>query len=194
MRFELENGQSIEVYRDEDAENPWDEYGVCLWDIVSNRRNVADYINHGCNAEWVLEKFFDNRAKQGASEFETRDYLMTAVYMYEHSVTTISLSPFSCPWDSGIGYVAYIDKYEYRKLNGGRWNRKKAMRSLEYSIKQMDAWLQGDCYGYELYDVNGDWIDGCCGFYGWDELICYLRDELDKNIAEKVETSCRYGF
>lgn len=53
-----------------------------------------------------------------------------AVYMYSHTGQTVSLSPFSCPFDSGI--VGYI------------WTNSD--RLAESLVKELDAVLRNDWY------------------------------------------------
>lgn len=183
----LSNGFVIEIYRDEYADCPFDFCEGHLWDWISNYRDWEDRKENNYRpSDEVLEMFFNRRAKEGASEFETKDYIMTAIYAYIHGGATISLSPFYCPWDSGIAYVAYMDKNAYRR-EFGRWNKKKAMQMLEWRVKEMDEWMQGETYGFELRDKKGDWIDGCGGFYGEDSLWNYLKENVAYIDAEEIE-------
>lgn len=189
MEITLKNGNKLNIHRDDDAECPFDMTDSRIWDWYSNNRRWNDHAdNRYRNPDDVLEMFFEKRAKTGASEVETKDYYMVAIYVYQHGVTTISLSPFSCPWDSGIGYIAYIDKNAYRKEFGGRWNRKHAMQILKWEVNEFDTWLQGDVFAVELLDSNGEWLDGCGGFYGKEELLFYIRNNFtevtDEDVAE----------
>src|SRR5687768_2810901 len=55
-------------------------------------------------------------------------------YAHVHSDTTLSLYPFSCPWDSGQAGIATINKAKFcQEFGYKRWNRyakEKAMATL----------------------------------------------------------------
>ena len=73
-----------------------------------------------------------------------------------------------------MDYYAYIDRDKAisDKLTVGRkvsW--KDAKKSLKYSIKYFKNWAEGNCFGFESYDVNPlnkemEEPDSCWGFIG----------------------------
>lgn len=87
------------------------------------------------------------------------------VWGYSHSGLTISCGervyPYNDQWDSGLlGWIVF-PKPDYW---GDDW-RKRAFEVMRAEIEEVDTWLQGNVYGYTLYQ-NGKEIDSCWDFYG----------------------------
>lgn len=82
-----------------------------------------------------------------------------AVYMYCHGGSTVSLSPFSCPFDSGV--VGWI------------WtNSDKLAQSV---VKEIDEFLRDDLY--EIYSSEDDFNNGDYAFVGsYAECLEYARE------------------
>jgi len=138
------------------------------------------------------------------------------LYIYEHSGITISTGGFSCPWDSGQAGWIYTTKEEIMKCGGSIRNekgnyikvteknwRKAAQVWMEGEVKLYDQYIQGDCYGYIIDELDMDYqaaleskmnlldeddmewnenVDSCWGFFSekWgDDLI----EEIAKEVA-----------
>ena len=137
------------------------------------------------------------------------------LHIYEHGGITISTGSFHCPWDSGqagwiyttkeeiIGCGGKIksDKGNYIKVNDRNW-KKAAYTWMEGEVEQYDMYLQGDCYGYIIDELDMDdqasleskmnllneddmeWnedVDSCWGF-----LSSKWGDELIEEIAREA--------
>ena len=103
-----------------------------------------------------------------------KDYWFYPVYGYVHSGVALSLTPFSCTWDSGMaGYVAVK-----RPSRGGEWRTRKAFLAyLEAYIETFNDYLAGDCYGYEVVETGTDEVvDSCWGFIGFDHTASGLYE------------------
>ena len=100
------------------------------------------------------------------------DYWYEPIYAYTHSGMTVSTTPFSCRWDSGVlGYVA-----AKRPSRGGEFKRRASFRAaLDSYVKVLDDYLQGDCFGYEV-EIDGEVTDSCWGFIGSDHTASGLMD------------------
>jgi len=89
---------------------------------------------------------------------------------------------FSCPWDSGqVGfiYVSILDAgREWSDLEGEAL-RERAGECLRSEVETYDQYLTGDVYGVVVEDANGEHLDSCWGFYGWD----YAKQEADRMLA-----------
>lgn len=97
-------------------------------------------------------------------------YIWDTVYGYEHGGRTVSTSPFSCRWDSGLlGYIA-VHKDKVRSEFG--WKRitkareQQILTYLEGEVETLAQYLEGDIYGYQVTDDEGNIIDSCWGYYG----------------------------
>ena len=155
--FEVVSGGKLEIYRDEDCQNPrdWDNLGTMV--------------------------FFHRRYKLGdkhsfANPFELRDHLLETevlsvpVYMYDHSGLALQTTPFSCPWDSGQLGVIYTTKEKVIKEFGNFSDKtqEKVLEVLKKEVETYSAYLEGHCYGFKRLDAEGKELDACWGFIGDD--------------------------
>lgn len=117
-------------------------------------------------------------------------------------------TPFSCGCDSGqVGWI-YIDR-ETGQREWGRFWRKKAEKYLIAEVEEYDQYLRGDVWGYTITDKDGNEVDGCWGFYGYDYAVqeakgCAdwhykrsVKQHLQKIkmwIRSKVDLQYRHGF
>lgn len=137
------------------------------------------------------------------------------LHIYEHGGITISTGGFSCPWDSGQAGWIYTTKKEimecggsilnekgnYIKVTDKNW-KKAAQIWMEGEVELYDQFLQGDCYGYIIDELDMDcqaalesemnlldeddmeWnenVDSCWGYYSdkWgDDLIEEIASEV----------------
>ena len=102
------NGYHINIYYDDDAGSPrkmFDNLGT-LYTAHRRYRPEKEFDEH-----FDIDKVFDGRIGNFRGSF-LKEYIALPVYLYEHSGTTVSTSPFSCPWDSGFfGIIAVpLDK------------------------------------------------------------------------------------
>lgn len=118
------------------------------------------------------------------------DYWLWPVYGYVHSGVALSLTPFSCLFDSGVaGYIAVK-----RPSRGGEWRTRKAFLSYaEACIETFNAYLAESCYGFKVIETDTDTVvDSCWGFIGFDHeksgLYEYGKDSCDYYQAEYNKT------
>ena len=137
------------------------------------------------NAESLPRQF---KCIQGLRGVETLEALqqvaiIVPIYMYEHSGMTISINPFSDPWDSGqVGF--------YFMTKGRAWHewgypltkarREKAIKCLEAEIAAYDQYLTGDVWGFQIIDAEDKETDSCWGFYGDDIKTNGILDHLSE--------------
>ena len=167
----------IEIFTDDDPENPreWDNAGrmVC-W---HRRYNLGD-----THAFAVPAEFNEWWAEHGEG------VLLFPLYLYDHSGITISMAPFSCPWDSGqVGYhciTAAKIKEEWGEVPdaAGQTPQQRAESCLRAETETYDRYLQGEVYGYTVSrdSVGSDGLrsyrdesESCWGFFGLE----YCRQE-----------------
>ena len=174
---------TYEIIQDEDASNPrmeFDNVGTMV--CFHNRYDLGD-TGHGYSSgdfnSWAELKKAIIADNNGA--------IILPVYMYDHSGITISTRPFSCPWDSGqIGFI-----FCPREKAISEWGRKictkkvreKAENYLRGEIKTYNQYLTGDVWGYVIEDEEGNHIESCFGFYGYD----YCEEEA-KSIIGVLES------
>ena len=114
-----------------------------------------------------------------------KHYLILPVYLYDHSGLSMSTGSRSCRWDSGqVGYIyvslaAALDSqsikhddlpdpalwemtFPHRDKDGhvvSRTLRDKVTRYLEAEVRDYSSYLEGDIYGYRLFDTGDTFAD-----------------------------------
>ena len=102
-------------------------------------------------------------------------YHAIPLYAYIHGGVTISITPFSCPWDScQVGYVMV------KRQKGWSWKRDDAIVIANHHALQYDQALQGEVYGVSIYkdDELYDTIHSIVG--SEDHAFYRARLEIDK--------------
>ena len=182
------NGYHINIYYDDDAGSPrkmFDNLGT-LYTAHRRYRPEKEFDEH-----FDIDKVFDGRIGNFQGSF-LKEYIALPVYLYEHSGTTVSTSPCSCPGDSGFfGIIAVpLDKVrrEYGWKNITVERRKRIEEYLQGEIKTLDDYYTGEVFGYCITpeDDDSNELDSCWGFYGTDSLkemeaeCRHIIDGLDK--------------
>ncbi len=170
-------GYDIKIEQDELLESPreWDNLGTMV--CFHNRHDLGD-----------KHSFYD---PDDFKEFlkETK-VIALSLYLYDHSGLTMSVAPFSCPWDSGQVGLIYIEveqvKEEWEWKNLSRKRIEKIEKILGQEVITYDDYLTGNVW-YFCIEKDGEHVDSCGGFYG--DPDGYLMDEcrsiIDNNIKEE---------
>ena len=181
-------GYDIGIYYDTSPESPreWDNLGTFY--TAHCRYRPEKEFDEYFRREEVFDRYGDF-----SDSFEKK-YIALKIYLYYHSGQTISSSPFSCPWDSGLfGIVAVsVEKvkkeYGWKLLTAAR--RRKIEEYLQGEIDTYDNYLRGEVYGYRITpaDDKDDVLESCWGYYGksgLEQLEDECRDMIDHLISEK---------
>lgn len=107
---------------------------------------------------------------------ERGDNICIPVWMYDHSGTcykAADTNPFHCPWDSGCFGFIYVTRADARKALG----KSRLMASDVETVKDIlrsevdvySAWANGEVYGWEVLDPQGEQVDSCWGYIGDSE-------------------------
>ena len=201
VKSEKYRGYMINIHLDEDPQSPreWDNLGVIAYkhrNYALGEEEISDPI------DWLAEKLgidepgdYCNENKDRLEALFLEKHVTLPLYLYDHSGITISTTPFSCCWDSGrLGYI-YTTLEQLNKLrhNWKRWSakrREKASKWLEEEVEGFDQYLTGDVYGFEIIDPDGENIDSCWGYYGYeniDELIEECKSTIDHEIKDVLK-------
>lgn len=203
----------IEIWYDDCAESPrdWDNLGTMV--CSHNRYTLGD-------RQDIKQVFRELLGKIGVSEYNAYNYvdlndystilnrlnnsnkfIVLPVYMYEHSAIALSTGDFGDRWDSGCIGFTYVDKEKVRKEYGVKVVTKKIREKVEKlmssEVERYGHYVNGDCYGYTLYEKqvspitgheNEEEIDSCGGFVGdlWDiehNNWFDLPEEIAKELA-----------
>lgn len=176
-------GFTICIKQDDDAVSPreWDNLGTMLCE--HRRYNLGDK-----DAE--LEDYEDARDDEEiAAELP--------LFLLDHSGLTLRTFR-GCEyygWDTSRVGVIYVTKKALREwFNVKRISKKtrgRATEVLQAEVEIYDACLTGSVYGYIVEDKDGDGVDSCWGFYGWNHEKSGLLQEARMAIDWMVEEAER---
>lgn len=168
---------TISIHYDTDSESPrqWDN--ICIIHVAHKRYSFGDK-NHN-SYESVQEA--EREAKANGD-------IILPLYMYDHSGITISLSPFSCPWDSGqVGFVQVPKQKMIEEFGKKRFTKRLKEKALEVAkgeVETLDSYIRGEVYGF----VIGDNTDSCWGFYSIEEAIDAAKESIDNLVETETAT------
>jgi len=159
-------GYRIEIVLDEhpsDSPRDWDNVGT-IYTPPLRKYKIADEEQ---SSEWIAEYI------------KRKDVVALPVYMIDHSGIALSTRPFHDPWDSGqIGIIAVTREKAYTEF-GRRINRRTIEKWLRAEIEVYSSYIQGEIYGYRVFDPDGRETDSCWGFIGTGGLKCAIQDAKD---------------
>lgn len=126
-------------------------------------------------SDWLPEYGPDALTGDIIDALQELGYFVAPAYAYVHSGTALSLSPFSCRWDSGqFGY--YLVTPEDFKREGI-----ETENVVEWAESNFGLWaryVSGDWHFVTVFDAEGDVIHSEGG-YSWD---CF-RDQPEGPLA-----------
>lgn len=130
------------------------------------------------------------------------------LYLYDHSQQSISTESFCgravhAEWDSGrIGFI-YATKEDIRKNWVVKRVSKKLLKDTERILKSevatYDQYIQGNVFGFNIEDAEGNRIDSCGGYIGedyYDNMVAEAKSTLDYHIKElkkEISTASNLG-
>ncbi len=172
----LANGYTVKICYDDDPISPreWDNAGTVTL-LQGLRYNFGDDTESGEAIREIMEN---------------PQNLVLPIYLYDHSGITINTTGFSCRWDSGQAGVIYMTKakavQEWGKKICTKAVKEKALACMRAEIKELDQYITGTVYAYEIYDREGEFCDSCHGFYG-EESYCFSEGEAAANYLSEAE-------
>ena len=139
---------------------------------IEDNEGIDNPWEHGREFEYELESRNFYMASEDMPDVSDKDYWFFPIYAYIHSGMSVSTTPFSCRWDSGVlGQVAVK-----RPSKGGGFKTRKAfMKHLEVMTNVLNSYIQGDCYAIVI-EKDGVQTDYLCGFIG-DHKTSGILDE-----------------
>ena len=172
---ETYKNHTIEIKYQNDPESPREWDNIC--------------IVHNCHSRYSLgDKNYNNREDidEAMHEAKKNGDIIVPLYLYDHGGITISLTPFSCPWDSGqVGFVQVPRKKmleEFGKKNFTPKLKVKALEIAESEIETLDRYVKGEVYGY-IIDEDG----GCWGYYSIEDAQNEAKAVIDYLEKMKIE-------
>lgn len=172
----------INIIQDEYAGSPreWDTLSTIL--AFHKRYDLDEDKDCPCGVRDFDKELVDDYV----SSIDKNGGVVFSLYMYDHSGISLSISPFSCSFDSGqLGFI-YVkkEKLESENLDAIK-DFKKISEIIKGEIDVYNEYLMGSVY--RIID-NANEID-CGGYYGYDGYKSALAEieslGLSKFIDEK---------
>ena len=187
--IKLPNNRTLKVLHESNPSSPRE------WDNITKMIFFGKYSHTGDKHDMDFSNcdgWDDNEAV--IKKHYGRDLVhIQRVYGYSHSGLTISLSPFSCPWDSGILGLVIVTRKDVIKLMGNKYATKKiiaqAISQVKSEVNTLDQYIRGDVYGFQINDVDGNVEDSCWGFYGGDIHTNGIIDNLNEEDSDFIKKS-----
>ena len=139
------------------------------------------------------------------SAFRRAGGIVQPLWLFDHSGITISLAPFSCPWDSGqVGLVTVLPSEIDDAFGDGTEDKiERAMACLQDEVDTYDTFLRGAVYGFEVVsewiDEHGkvmdtEHIDSCWGFIDADRPGSGALDAMKWYVADHLHDALEDAF
>ena len=166
-------GFTVSLYADEDASylNPRDNDNLGRMVCFHKRYTIGDKHTYREDdyTSWteVLEAI---EAEEGLLA------IACAIYMIDHSGTALRVgNDFSdCDpgdWDSGqVGWV-FVTRAAMDKEYGATWDTEQlaqARKCIDSEVNEYGRWANGEVYGYVVRDADGEDVDSCWGYIGYE--------------------------
>ena len=120
-----------------------------------------------------------------------KDVISMPLYLFDHSGLSMSVSPYSCNWDSGQVGIIYADKDDIRR----NWDIKHVTKKyidwtydiLRGEVETYDMYLRGDVFDFCIEKIikcetcgtlEYEHVDSCGGFYGYDFINNGMYDHV----------------
>ena len=193
---------TVHIEQDDSPENPreWDHMGhMICW--------------HG---RYILGDMDRRKPRQGQPYFPTpQDFLewvkkakgtpdepvvLLALGLLDHSGLHMYVGSgphWTDPdgWDSGqVGWI-YATRAEVMKefnvKRVGKQTIAKATKYLEQEVAAYDRYLTGDIWMYWIEDEDGENVDSCCGFDGYDYWIEQAKEAAQSEIDRRAREDAK---
>ena len=176
---------NIDICYDTSPESPREWSNLCVVHISHSNYAFGD-VNHNSRES----------IREAEAEARRNGDKILPLYMYDHSGITISLSPFSCRWDSGqVGVViiprkTLLTEFSRKRMSQALWEN--GMRSAKAEVANLDQYIRGDVYGYVISEMDGEdvgeEVDSCWGFYGETKEVMQEAKAVVDSITEKEDS------
>lgn len=106
------------------------------------------------------------------------DEIGLMVWAYAHGgviYRTGEANPFTCSWDSGFAGIIFCSKEKAREyLQVKRITPavvEQVKRILNDEVEIWNKYYNGELYGYQIFDAEGNCTDSCWGYYSEEEAL-----------------------
>ena len=150
---------TVEIFYDQFADSPREWDNSTKFVMFHKRYNLPNEIgiDHNDYSSWSeMQEALQEKYKHG-----------WAVFMYDHSGVTLSLSAFGDRWDSG--QVGFIVSNEGTPEEAYKWATSE--------LKTFSHYMNGEMFGVSVFE-DTELVDTNLGYYGYDHESNGLIDDL----------------
>lgn len=173
--------KTLKVVQDSCGNSPREWYNLGTMVCFHNRYDLGDKHSYDADDYSGWEEMEKAILKE-----EGRGTIILPLYLYDHSGITMRTSPFGCRWDSGqVGFILANKKTilsEFGKKIVTKKLRERVSGILEGEVETYTQYLEGEIYGFQIVDEEGEVVDSCYGFYGADFLTNGMLDYIDHTL------------
>jgi hypothetical protein len=157
-----DDGYTIEIHYDDSPESPreWDNVGV----LAQLSSDYSQPDAPGCKIAWCTRTHSD-----------IADALIEAWDRYDRDAVKVEryarafLGAAAVDWwddpQSGSRIVGVITREAAQ-----REQLTDPLATLNAELQTYAAWAEGAVFGYVVTSPDGEHLDSCWGYYGWDEI------------------------
>jgi len=190
IQTEEYRGETIEVFQDEDMEDPRAWGGLGKMVCFHKRYNLGDKHNYH------YEDYDSWYELKEAICWAEPVALISPLFLYDHSGTSIKIGSFwgvipenRVMFDSGqVGFIYALNKDIRDTFKVERISKKTLQKAEDYLGQEVDTYnkyLSGDVYGYTTTSGGSCW-----GFYDIEEMLKEARNSIDNDIKCKTKEHC----
>ncbi len=166
---------TLRILQEISPESPreWDNIGTMV--CFHRRYNLGD------ENEYCLEDY--------SKACNDKNRIVLPLYLYDHSGLTISTTPFSCPWDSGLLGWIEVTKEKIREEFHCKRITKNTLKCvkghLKHEVSLYDNYLKGEVYRFNIIN-DEEVIESVGGYFGtnWEENG--LSDNLPDDVKDQL--------
>lgn len=176
-------GFTIQISRDEDPQNPRDNDNCTKMICLHRRYRLGDSHNYTETVGLSLRLIDD-----------FNPLLMKPLYLYDHGGLSIQTKAFSDGWDSGqVGFVL-VNLEQCLKMGFKAVDLTPARleQIIDAEVAEYDNFLQGNVWGYEILNIDGEVIEDCWGFNGEIKDVMAEAKSLVNNLDPALAKT-KYG-
>jgi hypothetical protein len=178
--FEV-GGLTVKLYTDDDPSNPrTDNDNACKLACWHRRYHLGDegqgYPSKRTGTAFPEPQDYHETKREWAKAGDPV-VLELALWLYDHSGITIYVAGSgapgtNCPWDSGQVGWAYMRRSDVLSNFMVKRLSKKVLQQAEdlmrAEVEEYDQYLRGEVYSYVVEDQDGEQLDSCSGYFGYE--------------------------
>lgn len=175
------NGYTLTIEQDEYPANPRTEWdNLSTFALFHNRYVLANETDYRTEDFGGWDELALQAIKDGAAA-------VVPVYGYDHGLLSISTKVeqgwWHYAWDGGQLGIAFITREQARKEYGWKYITQKRINklweALRAEVETYNQYLTGDVWTYLVEAPDGELVDSCSGYYGYEYALADAKEAAD---------------